>query len=117
MQTIYASYEYTTEVNRSKFITHLVPDIYPAWDPGTVLYKLKRSIEENTSWCISAEQLVLVAKLLLDGRYPVKRVVTVTQSNDKKPHISIIILNWNGWRDTMKCLESLFHINYNNRLI
>ncbi len=34
--------------------------------------------------------------------------------NDKKPHISIIILNWNGWRDTIKCLESLFHINYNN---
>jgi len=25
VQTIYASYEYTTEVNRSKFITHLVP--------------------------------------------------------------------------------------------
>ncbi len=25
MQTIHASYEYTTEVNRSKFITHLVP--------------------------------------------------------------------------------------------
>lgn len=30
------------------------------------------------------------------------------------PHISIIILNWNGWKDTIECLESLFQINYPN---
>ncbi|MCF6249143.1 MAG: 4Fe-4S dicluster domain-containing protein [Desulfobacula sp.] len=77
-----------TRLNGCKpFITHVVPDTYPAWDPGTVLYKLKRSEKENNSWCISAEHLVLVAKLLLDGRYPVKRVITVTRSDDKKPHI------------------------------
>ena len=28
------------------------------------------------------------------------------------PSISIIILNWNGWRDTIECLESLYQINY-----
>lgn len=28
--------------------------------------------------------------------------------------ISIIILNWNGWRDTIECLESLYKINYSN---
>lgn len=68
-------------------ITHIVPDFYPAWDPGVVLYKLKRTRKENRSWCISAEHLVLMAKFLLTGRYPVKRVVTVTRSTDKKPHI------------------------------
>ncbi|MCD4722008.1 MAG: NADH-quinone reductase [Desulfobacula sp.] len=68
-------------------ITHIVPDFYPAWDPGVVLYQLKRTREENRSWCISAEHLILVAKFLLTGRYPVKRVVTITRSNDKKPHI------------------------------
>jgi len=31
-----------------------------------------------------------------------------------KPRISIIILNWNGWEDTIECLESLFQINYPN---
>jgi Na+-transporting NADH:ubiquinone oxidoreductase subunit A len=68
-------------------ITHTVPDFYPAWDPAVVLYHLKTTWEENRSWCIQAEHLVLVAKFLLTGRYPVKRVVTITRGNDKKPHI------------------------------
>ena len=68
-------------------ITHVVSDFYPAWDPGVVLYQLKRTQKENRSWCISAEHLIRMAQFLLTGRYPVKRVVTVTRSNDKKPHI------------------------------
>ena len=71
----------------SGFVTHVVPDTYPAWDPGTVLYKLKQTVEDNNSWCISAEHLVLVAKLLRNGIYPTERVVTVTRPGDKKPHI------------------------------
>lgn len=31
-----------------------------------------------------------------------------------KPRVSIVILNWNGWEDTIECLESLFQINYSN---
>jgi GT2 family glycosyltransferase len=31
-----------------------------------------------------------------------------------KPRASIIILNWNGWRDTIECLESLYRIDYPN---
>ncbi len=30
------------------------------------------------------------------------------------PHVSIIILNWNGWKDTVECLESLYRIDYPN---
>lgn len=30
------------------------------------------------------------------------------------PRVSIIILNWNGWEDTIECLESLFQIIYPN---
>jgi len=29
-----------------------------------------------------------------------------------KPHVSIIILNWNGWEDTIECLESVLKLNY-----
>lgn len=29
-------------------------------------------------------------------------------------NIAIIILNWNGWEDTIECLESLYQINYPN---
>jgi GT2 family glycosyltransferase len=28
------------------------------------------------------------------------------------PRVSIIILNWNGWKDTIECLESLYRITY-----
>ncbi len=28
--------------------------------------------------------------------------------------VSIIILNWNGWQDTIECIESLYQINYPN---
>lgn len=31
-----------------------------------------------------------------------------------KPLVSIIILNWNGWEDTIECLESLYQIDYAN---
>lgn len=30
------------------------------------------------------------------------------------PKVSIIILNWNGWKDTIECLESLKNIDYPN---
>ena len=30
------------------------------------------------------------------------------------PSVSIIILNWNGWSDTVECLESIYHLNYYN---
>jgi GT2 family glycosyltransferase len=33
---------------------------------------------------------------------------------DKDPKVAIIILNWNGWQDTLECLESLYKINYFN---
>jgi GT2 family glycosyltransferase len=32
----------------------------------------------------------------------------------KNPKVSIIILNWNGWKDTIECLESLYRINFPN---
>lgn len=31
-----------------------------------------------------------------------------------KPEVSFIVLNWNGWKDTIECLESLYQINYPN---
>lgn len=31
-----------------------------------------------------------------------------------EPKVSIIILNWNGWKDTLECLESLYQIDYSN---
>lgn len=30
------------------------------------------------------------------------------------PKVYIVILNWNGWRDTVECLESVFRLHYNH---
>jgi len=30
------------------------------------------------------------------------------------PRVSIVILNWNGWEDTIECLESVYQIDYSN---
>jgi GT2 family glycosyltransferase len=30
------------------------------------------------------------------------------------PKVSVVILNWNGWEDTIECLESLYNISYPN---
>jgi GT2 family glycosyltransferase len=34
--------------------------------------------------------------------------------NTTNPKVSVIILNWNGWKDTVECLESLYQIDYPN---
>ncbi len=31
-----------------------------------------------------------------------------------KPLVTIVVLNWNGWKDTLECLESLYQIQYPN---
>lgn len=36
------------------------------------------------------------------------------QSQEPSPKVAILILNWNGWEDTIECLESVFQINYPN---
>jgi GT2 family glycosyltransferase len=37
-----------------------------------------------------------------------------TKDKIKSPKVEIIILNWNGWKDTLECLESVYRINYPN---
>jgi GT2 family glycosyltransferase len=29
-----------------------------------------------------------------------------------RPHVYVVILNWNGWRDTIECLESVFRLDH-----
>ena len=32
----------------------------------------------------------------------------------KEPSVSIVLLNWNGWKDTVECLDSIKKLNYKN---
>jgi GT2 family glycosyltransferase len=31
-----------------------------------------------------------------------------------QPQVYVLVLNWNGWRDTIECLESVFRLNYSS---
>lgn len=43
-----------------------------------------------------------------------KEVSVEMKKRSTFPNVSVIILNWNGWEDTIECLESLYNINYPN---
>lgn len=44
-----------------------------------------------------------------------KRVYDLLQQKDCSiSRVYILILNWNGWKDTIECLESVFRLNYDN---
>ena len=68
-------------------VTHATDDMYPAWNPGTVLYQLKQNQAENTSWCVSLDHLIMMGKFLITGRYPVEKIISVTQTGDNRPHL------------------------------
>lgn len=36
------------------------------------------------------------------------------EARERWPKVAIIVLNWNGWQDTIECLESLYQITYPN---
>ena len=38
----------------------------------------------------------------------------INRMSKKWPKVAIIILNWNGWKDTIECLESVFRNTYPN---
>lgn len=62
-------------------ITHTVEGLYPADDPGVLLYHIKKSSAENRSWFISAQDVLLIAHLLQQGKYPIERTVAVAGSS------------------------------------
>jgi len=70
-------------------VTHMVPDKYPSWDPGVVLYHLKKSSDDNASWYISVDHLLMIAKFLSTGHYPIDKLVTISKPDTLKPHYLI----------------------------
>jgi GT2 family glycosyltransferase len=34
-----------------------------------------------------------------------------------EPRVAIIVLNWNGWKDTLECLDSVFRLEYDNYVV
>lgn len=72
----------------NRFITHVVSGGYPADDPGVMVYHTKTSAEENGSWFIDPQNLILMAKSLSCGRFMTDKIVAVSESgNGKSRHV------------------------------
>ena len=56
---------------------HIMKGPYPAGEPGVLLYHTKRHPVENRAWAITGQNLLLLAGLLKQGRYPIERTMVV----------------------------------------
>lgn len=59
-------------------ITHAVRGPYPADDAGVVLFHTRRSAEDNAAWFIDGQDVLLMARMLQTGQYPVERLYAVS---------------------------------------
>ena len=66
-------------------VTHVVHGRYPSDDPAAIVFHLKKSSQENQAWFISGQDLLSLAALLSEGRYPVERVVSVAGEGVRSP--------------------------------
>jgi len=58
-------------------LTHLVKGPYPANEPGAILYHNKKSVKENGSWYIAAQEVLAIGEFFLRGQYPADRIVVL----------------------------------------
>ncbi len=61
----------------SDYVTHVSKGAYPADDPGVLLYHIKKTPDENRAWFINGQDVLLLAMLLKNGKYPVERTVVL----------------------------------------
>ncbi len=67
----------TGRPDKNRWVNLTYTGKYPAGDPGVLLYHLKTTPQENRSWFIAGQDVLLVARLMMNGRYPTRRVVAV----------------------------------------
>ena len=53
---------------------------YPAGNPSVQLYRTKTGPEQNRSWTIDGQDVILLGDFIQTGRYPTERIMTVAGS-------------------------------------
>lgn len=59
------------------YITGRVTGNYPADDPGVLVYMTRKSAQDNRTWYIRGQDVLLIAHLLKYGNYPTDRTMVV----------------------------------------
>ncbi|RAP29336.1 hypothetical protein DID78_03885 [Candidatus Marinamargulisbacteria bacterium SCGC AG-343-D04] len=72
-------------------VTHRLKGHYPANNHGVFLYYNKKDASENSSWGVSAQDVIRIGKLLTEGTYPNEKVIVVAGALVKKPrHLKVV---------------------------
>lgn len=58
---------------------------YPAHDAGVLAYRMKSSPEDNHAWYVDGQDVIAVARLLRDGRYPTECIVSLGGPGTGRP--------------------------------
>lgn len=71
-----------TDIQRqlNSIITLTYSGNYPVHDPGVLVYHMKTSTEENRTWYVGGQDVLLMAHLLKYGAYPTHRTVALAGS-------------------------------------
>lgn len=69
----------------ARCVTHVYTGSYPAHDPGVLLYRTKRSADENHAWFISGQGALLLAQFLRTGRFPTEQTLVLAGPGAKNP--------------------------------
>ena len=65
-------------------VTHICNSVYPADDPGVLLYHIKKKSDENKTWYIGGQDVLLLAMLLKTGKYPITKTIVMGGSLAKE---------------------------------
>ncbi|MBC2710809.1 MAG: 4Fe-4S dicluster domain-containing protein [Desulfosarcina sp.] len=58
-------------------VTHRFTGHYPSGNPSVQLYRTKTGPEQNRSWFIDGQDVILLGEFIRTGRYPVQRIMSV----------------------------------------
>ena len=60
-----------------QIVTHRFTGPYPSGNPSVQLYRTKTGPEQNRSWFIDGQDVILLGEFIRTGRYPVQRIMSV----------------------------------------
>ena len=75
---------------------------------------MKAELWQSSNQLVFTEEHLFEYYLIIPavGKNMAQAFSDITTHDCEAPKISIIILNWNNWRDTLECLHSLHQITY-----
>lgn len=82
--------EYAVPSILEETVTHGVSGNYPCGDAGVFLYRTKTDSNQNRTWTLHGQDLLLLSRFLREGRYPTQKIVVTAGPEAQDPcHVTV----------------------------